>query len=74
MAESVATILDDSLSTDAYLNVLYMPRTEYADIPSQFSNSDYEDGPRSNLDGNRYLECIYYLQEVSFIFIVIDGS
>uniref|UniRef100_J3L1I8 ZFYVE26-like TPR repeats domain-containing protein n=2 Tax=Oryza brachyantha TaxID=4533 RepID=J3L1I8_ORYBR len=74
LAKSAATIFDDSLSADAYLNVLYMPSTfprserprqSKDPMDSQFaSTSSYlEDGPRSNLDGIRYAECIHYLQE-----------
>ncbi|WOL00352.1 hypothetical protein Cni_G09065 [Canna indica] len=73
LAESAQTILDDSLSADSYLNVLYMPstfpRSEHSrrslrslNDPSSFL-TDFEDGPRSNLDNIRYAECIYYLQE-----------
>ncbi|KAG8044887.1 hypothetical protein GUJ93_ZPchr0008g11794, partial [Zizania palustris] len=74
LAKSAATIFDDSLSADAYLNVLYMPstfprsemsrRSKYP-IDSQFApaSSYLEDGPHSNLDGIRYAECIHYLQE-----------
>uniref|UniRef100_A0A0E0JKN2 ZFYVE26-like TPR repeats domain-containing protein n=1 Tax=Oryza punctata TaxID=4537 RepID=A0A0E0JKN2_ORYPU len=74
LAKSAATIFDDSLSADAYLNVLYMPSTfprsersrqSKGPMDSRFeSASSYlEDGPRSNLDGIRYAECIHYLQE-----------
>lgn len=73
LARSAPTILDDSLSADSYLNVLYMPSTfprsersrrsqESANNNSLYS-SDFEDGPRSNLDSIRYLECVNYLQE-----------
>ena len=76
LAKSAATILDDSLSADAYLNVLYMPSTfprsersrQSARSASSQLISDSEDGPRSNLDNNRFLECKYYLQEVSSSF------
>ncbi len=78
LAKSAATIFDDSLSADAYLNVLYMPSTfprsersrqSKGPMDSQFESvgSYLEDGPRSNLDGIRYAECIHYLQEVRFI-------
>lgn len=73
LARSAPTILDDSLSADAYLNVLYMPSTfprserSRRALESASSNSiyspDFEDGPRSNLDSLRYLECVNYLQE-----------
>ncbi|KAJ0971286.1 hypothetical protein J5N97_019245 [Dioscorea zingiberensis] len=74
LAKSAPTILDDSLSADAYLNVLYMPSTfprsersrrfqEAASNKSMLSGSGFEDGPRSNLDNVRYVECIHYLQE-----------
>ncbi|OEL36388.1 hypothetical protein BAE44_0002592 [Dichanthelium oligosanthes] len=74
LAKSAATIFDDSLSADAYLNVLYMPSTfprsessrqSRDPIDNQFmSASSYlEDGPCSNLDSVRYAECIHYLQD-----------
>uniref|UniRef100_A0A1D1Z361 Zinc finger FYVE domain-containing protein 26 n=1 Tax=Anthurium amnicola TaxID=1678845 RepID=A0A1D1Z361_9ARAE len=74
LAKSASTILDDSLSADAYLNVLYMPSTfprsersrqsqRAANNQLVLSISDFEDGPRSNLDNVRYVECIHYLQE-----------
>lgn len=73
LAKSAPTILDDSLSADSYLNVLYMPSTfprSEKSRPSQESannnstySSEFEDGPRSNLDNNRYIECVNYLQE-----------
>lgn len=73
LAKSAPTILDDSLSADSYLNVLYMPSTfprserSRRSLESQSSNSvdgfDFEDGPRSNLDNVRYLECVSYFQE-----------
>ncbi|XP_015874187.3 uncharacterized protein LOC107411162 isoform X1 [Ziziphus jujuba] len=73
LAKSAPTILDDSLSADSYLNVLYMPSTfprsersrrslESSNNNSAYS-SEFEDGPRSNLDSIRYVECINYLQE-----------
>lgn len=73
LAKSAPTILDDSLSADSYLNVLYMPSTfprseksrraqESANSSSTYS-SEFEDGPRSNLDSIRYVECVNYLQE-----------
>ncbi|KAF3446015.1 hypothetical protein FNV43_RR11193 [Rhamnella rubrinervis] len=73
LAKSAPTILDDSLSADSYLNVLYMPSTfprsersrrsqESANNNSAYS-SEFEDGPRSNLDSMRYAECVNYLQE-----------
>ncbi|XP_064990639.1 uncharacterized protein LOC135628052 isoform X1 [Musa acuminata AAA Group] len=74
LAKSAPTILDDSLSADAYLNVLYMPSTfprsersrrsqESSNGPSLYPITDFEDSPRSNLDNIRYVECIHYLQE-----------
>ncbi|XP_039118557.1 uncharacterized protein LOC120254523 isoform X2 [Dioscorea cayenensis subsp. rotundata] len=76
LAKSAPTILDDSLSADAYLNVLYMPSTfprsersrrfqEAANYKAMLSGSGlgFDDGPRSNLDNVRYIECIHYLQE-----------
>ncbi|XP_059645057.1 uncharacterized protein LOC132286709 isoform X2 [Cornus florida] len=73
LAKSAPAILDDSLSADSYLNVLYMPSTfprsersrrfqESTDDNSK-NSSNFEDGPRSNLDSIRYSECINYLQE-----------
>lgn len=82
MARSAPAILDDSLSADSYLNVLYMPSTfprsersrrsqEAANDNASYS-SDFEDGPRSNLDSIRYAECVNYLQDVSFdIFLAV---
>lgn len=74
MAKSAPAVLDDPLSADSYLNVLYMPSTfprserfrrfqEAAKHNSTLS-SIIEDGPRSNLDSVRYLECVNYLKEV----------
>ncbi|XP_027180766.1 uncharacterized protein LOC113779395 [Coffea eugenioides] len=73
LARSAPAILDDSLSADSYLNVLYMPstfprsersrRSQEAANDSSTNNLDLEDGPRSNLDSIRYLECVNYLQE-----------
>ncbi|KAF5743274.1 Zinc finger FYVE domain-containing protein 26 isoform 3 [Tripterygium wilfordii] len=73
LAISAPTILDDSLSADSYLNVLYMPstfprsersrRSQESANNSSAHNSDIEDGPRSNLDSIRYTECVNYLQE-----------
>lgn len=73
LAKSAPTILDDSLSADSYLNVLYMPSTfprsersrrsqESANNNSSLS-SEFDDGPRSNLDSIRYVECVNYLQD-----------
>ncbi|XP_034920616.1 uncharacterized protein [Populus alba] len=73
LARSAPTILDDSLSADSYLNVLNMPSTfprsersrryqESANNNSAYS-SEFEDGPHSNLDSVRYVECVNYLQE-----------
>ncbi|KAH7574212.1 hypothetical protein JRO89_XS03G0265900 [Xanthoceras sorbifolium] len=73
LARSAPTILDDSLSADSYLNVLYMPstfprsersrRSQESSNNNSTSGSDFEDGPRSNLDSIRYGECVNYLQE-----------
>lgn len=74
LAKSAPTILDDSLSADSYLNVLYMPSTfprsersrrfqPSSDGHSASSGLDFDDGPRSNLDNIRYVECVNYLQE-----------
>ncbi|KAG7572251.1 hypothetical protein ISN44_As09g006230 [Arabidopsis suecica] len=73
LAKSAPTILDDSLSADSYLNVLHMPSTfprserSRRSLESEKNNSvpgsDFEDGPRSNLDTTRYSECTNYLQE-----------
>ncbi|GMI81443.1 hypothetical protein like AT2G25730 [Hibiscus trionum] len=73
LAKSAPTVLDDSLSADSYLNVLYMPSTfPRSERSRRFqvsrnSNSpydpDFEDGPRSNLDSARYTDCVNYLRE-----------
>ncbi|PIA65102.1 hypothetical protein AQUCO_00100529v1 [Aquilegia coerulea] len=74
LAKSAPTILDDSLSADSYLNVLYMPSTfprsersrRFHESPyshSASSSLEFDDGPRSNLDNIRYVECVTYLQE-----------
>ncbi|KAK1551145.1 hypothetical protein Q3G72_031043 [Acer saccharum] len=73
LARSAPTILDDSLSADSYLNVLYMPstfprsersrRSQESSNNNSTSDSHFEDGPRSNLDSIRYVECVNYLQE-----------
>ncbi|KAL6985377.1 hypothetical protein U1Q18_018753 [Sarracenia purpurea var. burkii] len=73
LARSAPAILDDSLSADSYLNVLYMPstfpRSERSRRSQESANDnslhslDFEDGPRSNLDSIRFLECVNYLQE-----------
>ncbi|GMH10819.1 hypothetical protein Nepgr_012660 [Nepenthes gracilis] len=73
LARSAPTILDDSLSADSYLNVLHMPstfpRSERSRHFQESANNstlnvpDFDDGPRSNLDSSRYLECVNYLQE-----------
>ncbi|KAK1298984.1 hypothetical protein QJS10_CPB14g00978 [Acorus calamus] len=73
LAKSAPTILDDSLSADSYLNVLYMPSTfprsersrqsQEVSNPQYSSNSEFDDGPRSNLDNMRYIECINYFKE-----------
>lgn len=77
MAKSAPAVLDDPLSADSYLNVLYMPSTfprsersrRFLEAAKDNStcNIDLEDGPRSNLDNNRYLECVNYLQEVGVL-------
>ncbi|WCJ29790.1 hypothetical protein M5689_011402 [Euphorbia peplus] len=72
LAKSAPTILDDSLSADSYLNVLYMPSTfprsersrrQESTNNNTAYNSEFEDGPRSNLENNRYMECVMYLQD-----------
>ncbi|KAL5074247.1 hypothetical protein RYX36_013231 [Vicia faba] len=73
LAKSAPTILDDSLSADSYLNILYMPstfprsersrRSQVSANNSSTYNRDFEDGPRSNLDSVRYTECVNYLQD-----------
>ncbi|KAL1224562.1 hypothetical protein V5N11_000893 [Cardamine amara subsp. amara] len=73
LAKSAPTILDDSLSADSYLNVLHMPstfprsersrRSLEAEKNNTVPGSDFDDGPRSNLDSTRYSECTNYLQE-----------
>ncbi|GFZ08428.1 hypothetical protein Acr_20g0002360 [Actinidia rufa] len=73
LARSAPAILDDSLSADSYLNVLYMPstfprsersrRSQESASDNSLHITDFEDGPRSNLDNVRYLECVNYLQE-----------
>ncbi|XP_010526122.1 PREDICTED: uncharacterized protein LOC104803772 [Tarenaya hassleriana] len=73
LAKSAPTILDDSLSADSYLNVLHMPstfprsersrRSQELEKGNPLSGSEFEDGPRSNLDSTRYSECVNYLQE-----------
>ncbi|KAK7283046.1 hypothetical protein RIF29_12273 [Crotalaria pallida] len=73
LAKSAPTILDDSLSADSYLNILYMPstlprsersrRSQLSANSNSIYNRDFEDGPRSNLDNIRYTECVNYLQE-----------
>lgn len=79
MAKNAPAIMDDSLSADSYLNVLYMPSTfprsersrRLLESDGKSYISEYDDGPHSNLDGNRYLECVTYLQEVCGSFYVI---
>ncbi|XP_074272051.1 uncharacterized protein LOC141595969 [Silene latifolia] len=73
LARSAPTILDDSLSADSYLNVLHMPstfpRSERSRGSQEPANSgstssmDFDEGPCSNLDNIRYLECVNYLQD-----------
>ncbi|CAA2970357.1 Zn2+-binding, contains FYVE domain [Olea europaea subsp. europaea] len=84
LARSAPAVLDDPLSADSYLNVLYMPstfprsersrRSQEAANNNSINNTDLDDVPRSNLDSIRYLECVNYLQEyarphlLSFLF------
>ncbi|XP_042039127.1 uncharacterized protein LOC121784921 isoform X1 [Salvia splendens] len=73
LAKSAPAVLDDPLSADSYLNVLYMPSTfprsersrrfQEAAKDNSSHNPLFEEGPRSNLDSVRYLECINYFQE-----------
>lgn len=73
LVKSAPAVLDDPLSADSYLNVLYMPSTfprsersrrfQEAAKDNSTHRSDLEDGPKSNLDNIRYLECVNYLQE-----------
>ncbi|KZV53912.1 hypothetical protein F511_23677 [Dorcoceras hygrometricum] len=73
LAKSAPAVLDDPLSADSYLNIFYMPstfprsersrRSQEATKDRPAHSSDLEDGPRSNLDNNRYMECVNYLQE-----------
>ncbi|VFQ79855.1 unnamed protein product [Cuscuta campestris] len=73
LARSAPAILDDSLSADSYLNILYMPstsprsersrRSHEASNDSAAYDADIEDGPHSNLDSVRYIECVNYFQE-----------
>ncbi|KAK6140827.1 hypothetical protein DH2020_025434 [Rehmannia glutinosa] len=73
LAKSAPAVLDDPLSADSYLNVLYMPstfprsersrRSQEAAKDNSTHSPDLDDGPRSNLDSIRYLECVNYLQE-----------
>ncbi|KAL2346823.1 hypothetical protein Fmac_000823 [Flemingia macrophylla] len=73
LAKSAPTILDDSLSADSYLNILYMPstfprsersrRSQVSANNNSVYSREFEDGPRSNLDNVRYTECVNYLQE-----------
>lgn len=82
LARSAPTILDDSLSADSYLNVLHMPSTfprsersrgfQEPANSSSMGGADFDDGPRSNLDSIRYLECINYLQDVSISYCFTD--
>ena len=85
MAKNASTMQDDSLSTDAYLNVLYMPsfiksersRSTSDDPLDNFatiSAQGGEEGVRSNLDRYRYEECIFYLQEVFFLSLSLSLS
>lgn len=76
LARSEPATPDDSLSADSYLNVLHMPsagpRTERSRPYRKSTNGSFtgsvahEDGPRSNLNSVRYLECVNYFQEVCF--------
>lgn len=73
LAKSAPTILDDSLSADSYLNILYMPstlprsersrRSQVSANNNSIYSRDFEDGPRSNLDNVRYTECVNYFQD-----------
>ncbi|KAL8139244.1 hypothetical protein V2J09_005265 [Rumex salicifolius] len=73
LAKNAPSILDDSLSADSYLNILHMPSTfprsersrSFLESTSSGSlnSSDFQDGPRSNLDSLRYQECVNYLQD-----------
>ncbi|CAA0838536.1 Unknown protein [Striga hermonthica] len=70
LAKSAPAVLDDPLSADSYLNVLYMPstfprseRSRRSQEAAKESSHSLDDGPRSNLDNVRYLECVNYLQE-----------
>ncbi|XP_073135906.1 uncharacterized protein [Henckelia pumila] len=73
LAKSAPAVLDDPLSADSYLNIFYMPstfprsersrRSQESTKDSPAHTLDLEDGPRSNLDNNRYMECVNYLQE-----------
>ncbi|XP_042002823.1 uncharacterized protein LOC121752018 isoform X2 [Salvia splendens] len=73
LAKSAPAVLDDPLSADSYLNVLYMPSTfprsersrrfQEAAKDNSLHNPLFEEGPRSNLDSVRYLECVNYFQE-----------
>ncbi|CAN1162066.1 Zinc finger FYVE domain-containing protein 26 [Linum perenne] len=74
LAKSAPMILDDSLSADSYLNVLYIPttfpRSERSRLQEHLGNDsttnpEIQEGPRSNLDSIRYAECVNYLQEFS---------
>lgn len=74
LAKSAPAVLDDPLSADSYLNVLYMPSTfprsersrRFQELAKDnLTHIPYlEDGPRSNLDSVRFLECVNYLQDV----------
>lgn len=86
LAKSAPTILDDSLSADSYLNILYMPstfprsersrRSQVSANNNSVYSRDFEDGPRSNLDNVRYTECVTYLKEVSVTlpYLQINGK
>ncbi|GER40378.1 zinc finger protein, partial [Striga asiatica] len=58
LAKSAPAVLDDPLSADSYLNVLYMPSTfprsersrRFQEAAKDNSSHSLEDGPRSNLD------------------------
>ncbi|CAM8967442.1 unnamed protein product [Rhodiola kirilowii] len=77
LAKSAPTILDDSLSADSYLKSFTCHLHFHAlrgpdglvNLPSSTSSadSDFDDGPRSNLDSVRYLECVNYLHECTLV-------
>lgn len=44
-------------------------RSQESESDNFLHSFEFEDGPRSNLDSVRYLECVNYLQEVSTFFV-----